>query len=333
MGEFIEDNVVVRAPRIFGCSLRSLSVSAPSTSGSLGSITVEVVQDLENGDRFTLLEIPPTLLSLQVYDLSLEALNIRGVIKGYDYTEIDIGGTGVFSVYLEEESTYNRFINWNVPSIGGLVSLHNENNEIITLKRGYSIVKGATEFHKVTEESLFLLVAGLPQTNVKRAVQISEDDIIKTEEGVNQIMVQFDVNGVKTRYSKNFNPNSDEEKLNELEEDVDELIDSEDNRKRYEWERPTGGLGVIVSNSGPFYNIRRINGIDFDKFSSIGVPQIVGFPEWRDTRNLAEPLNSPGYLANGTTVTVNIYNLGEGTSSGPYVPYIEVAPTLFAPPV
>lgn len=332
MGDFIEDNRVIRAPRIFGCSLRSLSVSAPSTSGSLGSITVEVIQDLENGDRFTLLEVPPTLLSLQTYDLTLEALSIRGVIKGYDFTEIDIGGTGVFTVYLEEEPTYNRFINWNIPDIGGLVSIHNENEEIITLKRGYSIVQGVTEFHKVTEESLFLLAAGLPQTNVKRAVQIGENDVIKTEQGVNQIVVQFDVNGIKTRYTKSFNPNSDEEKLDDLEEDVDELIDLEDTRKRYEWTKPTGGLGITVSHSGPFYNIRRLNNEDItgNPFSNIGVNDIVFYPEWTSVRNLAEPLDSPGYLPDGTKVNVNIYHVG---NNGTYTPYIEVTPTLFAPPV
>jgi len=332
MGNFIENNKVIRTPRIFGCSLRSLSVSAPSTSGSLGSITVEVVQDLERGDRFTLLEIPPTLLSLQIYDLSLEALNIRGVIKGYDYTERDIGGTGVFSVYLEEEPTWNQFINYNVPDTEALVSLHDENQEIITLKRGYTIVQGATEFHKVTDESLFLLVAGLPQTNVKRAVKLNEEDIIKTEQGVNQIVVQCDVNGIKTRYAKNFNPNSDDNKLDELEEDVDDLGDLGDNRYNYEWIKPMGGLGITVSNSGPFYNIRRVNNSDIsgNPFSNIGVNEIMFFPEWTNVRNLAEPLNSPGYLPNGTKVNVNIYHEGD---NGSYIPYIEVTPTLFAPPI
>lgn len=327
MGDFIENNKVISTPHIFGCSLRNISVSASSTSGSLASITIEVVQ--EPGQTFSLLEINPTLLSLQTFNLQFEALNIEGVVKGYDFSEIDMNGTGVFSVYLEEVPTSNAFINVLLPNTEELISIHSENEEILTLRRGYSIIEGVTEFHRVTDDSLFLLVAGLPQTNVKRAVQIN-DDISKTEDGVNQIMTQFDVNGIKTRYSKSFKPNSGDAKLDEIEKDVDDLTELQELERNYEWERPTGGLGEITSKSGPLYDIRRINTIDTDPVAAIklGIPLTTLFPEWLNVRNLAEPFNSPGYLSIGTRVNVNIYN-----EDGHHVPYIEVSPQVFAPPI
>jgi hypothetical protein len=98
-------------------------------------------------------------------------------------------------------------------------------------------------------------------------------------------------------------------------------------------EQLEGGLGVIVdkAGSGPFYRVRRLNNIDIDPetFQRFA-PDTFLSSEWERVRNLAEPVDSPGYLLPGTQVTIQIYKI-EDLSTG--IPFMEQSPQTFSPPI
>lgn len=90
-----------------------------------------------------------------------------------------------------------------------------------------------------------------------------------------------------------------------------------------------GGMGRIDAiESGPFYTITRL--MMQSMGGSVSVAEDWGELPWTGVRNLAEPDDSPGLLAVGTRVTVKIFAEGP---RGPYTPYIEQTPNLFAPPI
>lgn len=117
-----------------------------------------------------------------------------------------------------------------------------------------------------------------------------------------------------------------------IEQVVDTLGRLELERMIWDTQKPTGGLGVIVgpAGGGPFYVIRRQNNVDIDSqtFSRFGPGMFVS--EWSRVRNLAEPENSLGLLAPGTSVTVSIFKERESSVG---VPVIEQSPQTFAPPL
>lgn len=117
-----------------------------------------------------------------------------------------------------------------------------------------------------------------------------------------------------------------------MEEMIQALGGLELERMQYDLAKPTGGLGVIVgpAGGGPFYEIRRLNNVDLDPqtFSRFGPGMFVS--EWPRVRNLAEPVDSPGFLAPGTRVTVNIFQERENSGG---IPFIEQSPQTFAPPL
>lgn len=132
----------------------------------------------------------------------------------------------------------------------------------------------------------------------------------------------------------------DDSSLNEVlprDELQDEMLEEigrlTTDRLKYDLIKPTGGMGIIVgpAGGGPFYQVRRLSNIDIDPetFQRFA-PGTFFLPEWDRVRNLAEPLDSPGYLLPGTQVTVQIYQLSE-LSEG--VPFIEQSPQVFAPPI
>lgn len=97
----------------------------------------------------------------------------------------------------------------------------------------------------------------------------------------------------------------------------------------FNYKNPTGGLGVITAvGPGPYYDIRRLNYKDIDP-EGFALGGIFAQDEWIRVRNLAEPEDSPGWIPMGTKVTVNIFTENE---TGPFVPYIEQTPQVFAPP-
>jgi len=105
--------------------------------------------------------------------------------------------------------------------------------------------------------------------------------------------------------------------------------------RAYVYKKPEGGLGVIVDveQGGPFYTVNRLNYADIDPNTFAGglnISESYFFSEWKHVRNLAEDADSPGFLLPGTRVTVSIFADKE---EGPFVPYMEVTPPVFAPPI
>jgi len=137
-----------------------------------------------------------------------------------------------------------------------------------------------------------------------------------------------------------------EKKIKELEQRLEDL--KKDNQKadeqlklsapdmEYIYQKPEGGLGVVVGKegvTGPFYFVRRLNYADIDPQTFAGglnITESYFLSEWHNVRNLAEPEDSFGYLLPGTRVTVSIFSEG---IDRPQVPYIEQSPEIFAPPI
>jgi hypothetical protein len=118
------------------------------------------------------------------------------------------------------------------------------------------------------------------------------------------------------------------------EEDPDAPGPTEQNEEddQFHVQRPEGGLGkVIGKSSGPFYTVNRLNIRDIDPSSfggGLNIDESWFLAEWTNTRNLSEPATSPGYVPNGTIVTVSIFT----ETPGIWTPYFEQTPPTFAPP-
>jgi len=207
-----------------------------------------------------------------------------------------------------------------------------------------------------------LEVAGVPQVNIGQAIGLGGS--------ITEIFIRFDANGVTTRYVMNlytrelgeFKRKRQEEREKDQEQDekepeddypedkddmeqppepesapeteeVEQLEGPDDGTRRYVYQKPEGGLGIIsVKEGGPFYSVRRLNYQDIDPDSFAGGIDITGsyfLAEWNSVRNLAEPDTSPGLLPVGTKVTVSIFAESE---TGPFIPYIEQTPQVFSPP-
>jgi len=158
---------------------------------------------------------------------------------------------------------------------------------------------------------------------------------VRAGEGPEQINVQLSPNGITTSYVYSKAPSQLDLEIQGLRSSVQDGLQTlgtlELDRWKWDIEKPTGGLGVIVAHvGGPFYQIRRLNNVDLDPqtFSRFGPGMFVS--EWPRVRNLAEQEASPGYLSPGTRVTVSIFKERESSFG---VPYIEQSPQVFAPPI
>jgi hypothetical protein len=189
-----------------------------------------------------------------------------------------------------------------------------------------------------------LEVADIPKVNIGQ--------IIIGGSNITNINTQFNANRITTRYSMNLYTDElgnfkqiERKKINEyfkllrktqetykkdisINEEIKTLSGPAQKDITYTWEWPTGGLGFTASigSFGGYYAIRRANIGDIDPQSFIaGVAST--YAEWSHVRNLAEPVDSPGYLPIGTKVTVNFFR---ETEEGPQIPYIEQTPPNFS---
>jgi len=116
-------------------------------------------------------------------------------------------------------------------------------------------------------------------------------------------------------------------------------------------DKPDGGLGLIMTGPGlgPYYDIRRLDGRDISQgvAEELLLDDMLDAPTWINVRNLAEDVDSAGYLQAGTRVTVKMFvdtyvvyedlvldgsDRLEPVKVARYTPYIEHTPTTFAPP-
>lgn len=207
-----------------------------------------------------------------------------------------------------------------------------------------------------------LEVADVPKVNIGQAVGDGGS--------ITEIFVRFEPNGISTRYVMNlytkelgeFKRRKQREFEKQKEKIEQQQIESfpttnEDiqnpstepvpdpasqgltgpTKKAIDWgsKRPEGGLGVILGTefvTGPFYTVRRVSYQDIDPqtFAGNAMAESYFLSEWHNVRNLAEDEYSPGLLLPGTRVTVSIFS--EHDETGPWVPYIEQTPQVFAPP-
>jgi len=103
----------------------------------------------------------------------------------------------------------------------------------------------------------------------------------------------------------------------------------------YLYDKPEGGQGIIIGrdSGGPFYTVRRTNIRDIDPSSFKGglvISESYFLAEWPRVRNMAEDINSPGFLPIGTSVSVSIFRTTDSDRVG--TPFIEQQPPTFAPP-
>lgn len=199
-----------------------------------------------------------------------------------------------------------------------------------------------------------LEVAGIPQVNIGQAIGLGGS--------ITEVFIRFDSNSVSTRYVMNlytkgfgdfkhrrlqFEEKQEEEEKKEeddypeIKDDIEAPPEPEDvaseienlsgpnlKEREYIWNWPAGGLGFTVAPGtfGGYYDIRRVNAIDIDPQAySAGVAMMA--PAWTHVRNLAEPVDSPGFLPVGTQVTVSFFR---ETENSPQIPYIEQTPPNFS---
>ncbi len=189
-----------------------------------------------------------------------------------------------------------------------------------------------------------LEVAGIPSINIGESVG--------TGSSITEIVVRFGVNGITTRYMMNLftrelgefkrqEPNNDtiprEEEIFDVSpepETGDDLRGPTGVDRDFVFERPEGGLGIITfaSSITPTYTVKRLNlaSVLTGGFSNSILSATWLEEEWTNVRNLSELDLRPALLPVGTRVTVSIFSLTD--ESGPYIPFIEQAPQLFAPP-
>jgi len=205
-----------------------------------------------------------------------------------------------------------------------------------------------------------LEVVGVPAVNIGQAVGLGGS--------ITEIFIRFDKNGVITRYVMNLytrelgefkrkKQQRDEElqekeekevedEFPEIKDDMDAPPDPEqvaeeeedaslsDPYQKYVYQKPEGGMGVVVyKEGGPFYAVRRLNYADIDPQTFAGglnITESYFLSEWTGVRNLAEAEVSPGLIPVGTRVTVSIFSESE---HGPFVAYMEQTPQVFTPPV
>lgn len=205
-----------------------------------------------------------------------------------------------------------------------------------------------------------LEVAGIPTVNIGQPIGEGGS--------ITEIFIRFDANGITTRYVMNLftrelgefkrrkrvehekdiiaDQIKPEDEFPQIKTDIEtppspetapeeeQQFEMGENDRSYVYAKPDGGMGIIdIREGGPFYTVRRVNYADINPDTFAGGLNITGsyfLAEWKGVRNLSEPINSPGLLALGTRVTISIFSDKE---SGPFVPYMEITPQVFSPPV